>query len=52
MTGVLREFVDEGIGVVGLIGDDGAWAGVLEQRFSASKIMLSPGGQHQGARIA
>ena len=49
---LLREFVDESIGVVGLIGDDRAWVGVFEQRFSAGKIMVLPGGQHQGARIA
>jgi hypothetical protein len=27
--------VDEGIGVVGLIGDDRAWVDIFEQRFSA-----------------
>ena len=46
------ESVDQGIGVVGLIGEQGAWIGAVDQRLRAAQIVRLPRRKHQFDRIA
>ena len=46
------ERVDQRIGVVSLVADEGARIGSFEQRLRASQIMVLPRRQHQAERIA
>ena len=48
----LGESVDQRIGVVGLIGEQGAWIGAVDQRLRAGQIVRLPRGKHQFNRIA
>ena len=43
----LREDLDEPIGIVGLVSNQGIWIGVLDQWFCASKIMVLARCEHQ-----
>ena len=38
---LVRKLVDERIGIIRLIGDDGAWVGIFEQWFSATTVLRS-----------
>jgi hypothetical protein len=46
------ERLDQRIGIVGLVADQGVWVGAIEQRFCASQIVGLPGRDHQVDRIA
>jgi hypothetical protein len=46
------EGVDERVGVVCLVANQGIWVGVLDQRFGASKIMSLAWREHQLDGIA
>ena len=46
------ESVDQRIGVIGLIGEQGAWIGAVDQRLRASQIVRLPWREHQFDRIA
>ena len=55
MTGVigpLLEGVDQQIGIVGLVADQGAGVGIFQQRFCTSQIVILARRQHQVDRIA
>jgi len=49
---VLGESLDQRIGVVGLIGEQGAWIGAVDQRLRAGQIVRLPRRKHQFDRIA
>jgi len=48
----LGESVDQRIGVVGLISEQGAWIGAVDQRLRAGQIVRLPRRKHQFDRIA
>ena len=48
----MGEGVDERVGVVCLVSNQGIWVGVLDQRFRASKIMSVAWCEHQLDGIA
>ena len=48
----LREGVDERIGIISLVADQGLWVGVFDQRLGASQIVVLSGRQHQRDGIA
>ncbi len=48
----LGESVDQRIGVVGLIGEQGAWISAVDQRLRAGQIVRLPRRKHQFDRIA
>lgn len=48
----LRESVDQRIGVVGLISEQGAWIDAVDQRLRAGQIVRLPRREHQFDRIA
>ena len=48
----LGERLDEGVGIICLVSNQGIWVSVLDQRFGASKIMSLPRREHQLDGIA
>jgi len=47
-----REGVEQRIGIVSLVAEEGARVGVFEQRFGACQVVILPRRQHQFDRIA
>ena len=47
-----REGVEQRIGIVSLVAEEGARVGVFEQRFGACQVVVLPRRQHQFDRIA
>jgi len=50
--GSLLEGVDQGIGIIGLVADQGPWVGVLQQRGCPGQVVVLPRCQPQVGRIA